>query len=233
MAAVSEHQLHRLSRFLTTSITPGLPYCLASALVITLLLPVYRFIRRDYHDFLALGPGGTPSNFAGYLKVSGLRLFILKDPLRPETPSPNVQPTNGYLVRLPVRPGPRPVVAGIAPQRQVNQIPSPELFQSLRHAIHSFADLYPQELRKGTSCFEKNGLGLFLSQTPMKSCNTTGPQYQLNNMKNIHDAVQTPGHLNRTCGDSAEICHVHATVSTVDISNQIFSCNCTSITYFT
>lgn len=218
MAAISDLQLHYFAGILSTSVSPGLPYFFFSALIVSVVLPIYRFISRDYHNFLSLGPGGTPSNFAGYLKVSGLRLFTLKDPFIPEAPTSNVQPINGYLVRLPFRPGPRPAVAGIAPQRQVNQKPSPELHQSLKNAVHSLAEAYPSELRKGTSCFEKNGLALFLSQSSTQSCETIDPLYKLKTIRHINDAIETPGHLNPTCGDSAEICHLHATVSQVVVS---------------
>lgn len=215
MAAVSDHQLHYSAGILSTSVGPGLPYFFFSALIVSVVLPIYRFVSRDYRNFLSLGPGGTPSNFAGYLKVSGLRLFTLKDPFIPEVPSSNVQPINGYLVRLPFRPGARPAVAGIAPQRQINQKPTPELCQSFKNAVLSLAEAYPSELRKGISCFEKNGLALFLSQSPAQSCETTDLNSKLEPIMHTNDAIETPGHLNPTCGDSAEICHVHAMVSQV------------------
>ena len=218
MAAISDHQLHHFAGILSTSVGPGLPYFFCSALIVSVVLPIYRFVSRDYHNFLSLGPGGTPSNFAGYLKVSGLRLFTLKDPLKPEVPSSNVQPVNGYLVRLPFRPGPRPVVAGIAPQRQINQKPCPELYRSLKNAVHSLAAAYPSELHKGTSCFEKNGLALFLSQSPAQTCETTGLNSELQPIRQTNDTIETPGQLNPTCGNSAEICHLHATVSQVVFS---------------
>lgn len=213
--SVSDHQLHYLSDILSTSVISGLPYFLVSALIVSVLVPIYRCISRDYHKFLSLGPGGTPSNFAGYLKVSGLRLFTLKDPFTPEATTSQVRPINGYLVRLPVRPGPRPAVAGIAPQRQVSQKPSPELFRSFKSVLCSLAEAYPFELRKGTSCFEKNGLALFLSQSPGHSCETRKPRYKGNLFKRTGDTIEAPGQLNRTCGDSAEICHLHAIVSAV------------------
>lgn len=217
MAAISDHQLHSFATILSTSVGPGLPYFFFSALIVSVVLPIYRFISRDYQRFLSLGPGGTPSNFAGYLKVSGLRLFTLENPFIPEAPSSNVRPINGYLLGLPFRLGPRPAVAGIAPQRQINQKPSLELSQTLRNAVHSLAESYPSELRKGTSCFEKNGLALFLSQPPAHSCDITSIKSKLASIRHQHDAIETPGQLNPTCGNSAEICHLHATVSHANI----------------
>ncbi|KAA6410579.1 MAG: hypothetical protein FRX48_06001 [Lasallia pustulata] len=37
-------------------------------LLLALAVPLILLIRRDYHAFLGLGPGGTPSTFPGYLK---------------------------------------------------------------------------------------------------------------------------------------------------------------------
>ena len=218
MAAISDYHLHYFAGILSTSIGSSLPYFFLSALIVSVVLPVYRFVSRDYQKFLSLGPGGTPSNFAGYLKVSGLRFFTIENPFIPEVPSSKVQPVNGYLVGLPFRRGPRPAVAGIAPQRQINQISSPELSQSMKDAVHSLAEAYPSELRKGTSCFEKNGLALFLSQPPARSCETTQINPQLEHTRHEHDAIETPGQLNPTCGNSAEICHLHASVSLVVVS---------------
>jgi hypothetical protein len=213
MAAIYDHQLHHFSSILSAPVTPSYQYLLYSTLIVSVLLPIYRVVRRDYHDFLSLGPGGTPSNFAGYLKVSCLRLFTLKDPLIPEFPASNIRPRNGYLLRIPFRLGPRPAVAGIAPQRQLNQKSSPELHHSFQKAILSLAEAYPSWIRTGTSCFEKNGLALFMSEPPQQAPEIKDPHYHRNPLQYTEDAVETPGHLNPTCGDTAEICHLHATVS--------------------
>lgn len=213
MAAIHDHQLHHFSSILSTSVTPSYQYLLYSTLVVSILLPIYRVVRRDYHNFLSLGPGGTPSNFAGYLKVSCLRLFTLKDPLIPEFPATNIRPRDGYLLRLPCRLGPRPAVAGIAPQRQLNQKSSPELHQSFKKAILSLAEAYPSQIRTGTSCFEKNGLALFMSEPSQQAPEIKDSHCHRNPITYTNDALETPGHLNATCGDTAEFCHLHATVS--------------------
>lgn len=212
MAAILDHQLHHLTLILSTPIPSNFSYLLCSALVISVLLPIYRFVLRDYRNFLSLGPGGTPSTFAGYLRVSFLRLFTLKDPFSPPHTTTSTLPANGYLLRLPCRPGFRPVVAGIAPHRQLNQKSSSQLHQLLRNALHSLAATYPTLLRKGNSCFEKHGLALFLS--PCSNISSTvahnpGPSH----IKSGLDPLPSLSHLNPTCADTAEICHLHATVS--------------------
>lgn len=207
MAAIPDHPLHHLTRILVPPASPNVGYLLYSALVISVLLPAYRFVARDYHDFLSLGPGGTPSTFAGYLRVSCLRLFTLKDPFTPPTATPATLPTDGYLLRLPMRRGPRPKVAGIAPHRQMNQRSTPQVHHALRDALHSFAAVYPTRLRKGTSCFEKHGLALFMASCLELEVPTVTPN--LGEM----EPFSAPIHLNPTCADTAEICHLHASVS--------------------
>ena len=169
-------------------------------ILISILLPAYRFILKDYHAFLALGPGGTPSTFAGYLRVTYLRLFTIKDPFQPPSLALPTSPQGSYLSRLPQRSGPRPVTAGIAPHRQLDQKCSPNLHQALRKAFHNLAVGYPSLLREGNSCFEKHGLALFLSPCAQS----------VSQSATAHPA---PSHLNPTCQDTGEICHLHASVS--------------------
>jgi len=148
------------------------------------LAPIPCVIYNDYSAFIALGPGGTPSTFAGYIKITYLRLFTLSDPFTPPLILGPIRPVNGYLPTastwLPQRPGPRPCVAGIAPQRQLDQKGCPIAHQTLRAALYDVAARDPSKLRTGVSCFEKKGLALF-ALNPM----------------------------NNTC--RGEICHVHHT----------------------
>lgn len=134
--------------------------------VILLTLCIY-LVHRDFCAFKALGPGGTPSNFAGYVKIKLLSIFAIANPILPvEVPS-SMQPQTGYLRHLPPRFGPRPTVEGIAPHRQTSQRPSPAAFNRLVQTVHEFADQHPASLKLGTSCLEKHGPGLFtLCPTP-------------------------------------------------------------------
>lgn len=196
MAAIADHPIHHFTRFLSVTDNSNLNYLLYSTVVLSVLFPAYRFVLRDYQKFLDLGLGGTPSTFAGYLRVSCLRLVALKNPFIPPTITPTTLPQFSYLVHLPRRSGPRPTVAGIAPQRQTNQKGPPHLHAAMSRALHNLAGTYPDLLRKGNSCFEKHGLALFLLMG--------------------QDGTPHPGfpHVNQTCADTAEICHLHATVST-------------------
>ena len=199
MAAFLDDETSNFSNILTTPASK-FGHLLYPTILISILLSAYRFILKDYHAFLALGPGGTPSTFAGYLRVTYLRLFTISDPFQPPSLAQPTCPQGSYLYRLPQRSGPRPITAGIAPHRQLDQKCGPDLHHALRRGLHTLAAGCPSLLREGNSCFEKNGLALFLS-----AC------VQANAPESISDTV--PTHLNPTCQDTGEICHLHASVS--------------------
>lgn len=202
-APAPDQTLLHLSGFFSTLLSLDLSRLLFSTLAISVVLPLCRFVHRDYSDFLALGPGGTPSNFFGYLRISYLRLFTLKDPFIPPPPTQTQRPVNGFLRELPKRPQPRPSVAGIAPHRQTNQKPPAYLYQLLRIALYSLVSANSKLLRSGNSCFEKHGLALFLCLCPQ--CPDAECHGEL-----LHSG---PTHMNRTCKDTGEICHLHPSVS--------------------
>ncbi|KAL2006062.1 hypothetical protein VTN00DRAFT_9716 [Thermoascus crustaceus] len=132
---------------------------------ILVLLPMIYFIKRirnDYHAFLALGPGGTPSTPRGYLRICVLRIFALRNPLEPPSLPPFLHPQNGILKNsLRWRSGRRPRVAGIAPQRQMTQRGDPAMYEALSASIRNLAQSHPDRLFLGTSCFEKHSTGIF------------------------------------------------------------------------
>ncbi|TVY58831.1 hypothetical protein LCER1_G001029 [Lachnellula cervina] len=138
------------------------------------LAPVPWIIHNDYQNFLSLGPGGTPATFFGYLKITYLRLFALSDPYSPATFTENIHPTTGYYQRvqswLPHRSGPRPKIAGIAPQRQLDQPGCKKIYHMLRASLENLAIQNPESLRIGTSCFEKKGLALFARDPINATC---------------------------------------------------------------
>ncbi|TKX22378.1 hypothetical protein C1H76_5486 [Elsinoe australis] len=122
-----------------------------------LLLAVIRITYLDYHAFLALGPGGTPSTIPGYLKLKLLALFRLRDPLDPPKLSTEPSQQSGYLSTrtLPHRVGPRPTVAGLAPQRQLDSFATAKSYEQTTAAIDDLARTNPR-LNISTSPFEKH-----------------------------------------------------------------------------
>ncbi len=133
-------------------------------------------IHNDYINFINLGPGGTPATFFGYLKITILRLFALSDPYKPASifQKDQIYPATGYYQQvhswLPERQGPRPKIAGIAPQRQLDQPGSCKMYHALRTSLENFAIRNPESFRIGTSCFEKKGLALFAKNPINATC---------------------------------------------------------------
>jgi hypothetical protein len=155
-------------------------------LVLFILSLAISYIHRGYKAYLALGPGGTPSTFCGFLKVSLLGLFALRHPRIPApVPSSSYYP-NGYLpfssnlpksaclpkvACLPKKLGCRPSVSGIAPHRQINHQGPPSVYKALANAIESLSQKHSSRLRLGTSCFEKHSTGLFSLEVVNRTCN--------------------------------------------------------------
>jgi hypothetical protein len=148
--------------------------------LVVIFVPLFLYVRNDFHNYINLGPGGTPATIQGYLKINWLRLWTLRDPFEPPQPDPASNPPAGVLGKnpLPLRCGPRPTVVGIAPQRQVDQQGPRECYLALRELLENHGNKHKDYIGIGTSCFEKHGLGLFA-------------RYPVNN----------------TC--MGEICHVH------------------------
>ncbi|KAK5167994.1 uncharacterized protein LTR77_006561 [Saxophila tyrrhenica] len=142
-----------------TQISPVLTFT-----ILLTFLPLSLRLYLDYLAYLALGPGGTPASLQGFLKVKLLGLFALRDPYSPRDRTQH----GGYLhigsKGLRKRRGPRPVVKGIAPQRQTTQKAPQAMFQRLASEIERMAAA-DDTLSIGTSCFEKHGTGLFLAST--------------------------------------------------------------------
>ncbi|KAI9041959.1 uncharacterized protein KD926_006296 [Aspergillus affinis] len=93
---------------------------------------------------------------------------------------------------LPYRLGPPPLVTGLAPQRQLTQRSTAQIYTHLTHKIEELVLANPQKYILGTSCFEKHSTGIFAS-----SCTTTTPSTPSVEEK----------HRRTTC--NGEICHSH------------------------
>ena len=134
-------------------------------------VPIALLIHNDYLNFLKLGPGGTPPTPSGYARLTWYLLFTLRDPFSAPPADPSQKPSAGILQQnpLPYRPGPRPSVAGLAPQRQLNQHGSLDATNRLRASIEALAARMPQKFVTATSCLEKHGFALF-SRHPLNVC---------------------------------------------------------------
>ncbi len=154
---------------------------------IATVLPLTLQLYLDYLAYLALGPGGTPASLPGFLRIKALGLFALSDPYKPRIHASTGDCGSGYLQHpLQRRAGRRPIVRGIAPQRQVNQKSdrTSDIYRRLATEIERLA-ANDKRLNIGTSCFEKHGTGLFY----------------------IPEVTTEKAHTTHKCKE--EICHLH------------------------
>ncbi|PWY73211.1 hypothetical protein BO94DRAFT_559991 [Aspergillus sclerotioniger CBS 115572] len=154
-------------------------------------------------------PRRHPSTPTGYLRICLLRLVTIRDPFHPPSIPASLIPKTGFLssksttTPLPYRPGPRPTVAGIAPQRQTTQKSSSTMYTTLCSSIQDLVSHHPQILYEGTSCFEKHSTGVFCTgPTPTLPHTQTAPTSK---EIDISSLIFTRHRL--TC--NGEVCHAH------------------------
>lgn len=167
-----------------------------------LAAPLLLLARNDYQNFLRLGPGGTPPTPAGYARLAWFRLFIIRDPFSPPQPRKGgigaPRPAHGILPSqdLPYRPGPRPTVAGLAPQRQLDQHGGAAAFAALKGVLATLAARQPGRFGTATSCLEKHGFALF-ARHPVNVCGN-------GEVCHIHNSDRSM-HMNLHPDDIAEV----------------------------
>lgn len=235
----------RLNHFAASGSASGgalLSYLMYSSLLIPIILPIYHVVSKDYHAFLALGPGGSPSTFRGYLWVTFLRfVFARSDIYVAPQLKPYEHPAQGFLVDLPWRIGERPRVAGIAPHRQTTQKGGPEMLAALTAAVHKIKAANSLLLATGISCFEQHNLALFFSPHPAQVQTSPTTFVELPAPSTVNPRLvkmSTIGRLNSTrpacehptkasvpeeldidpCDHPAEIVHLHSTESSMHLT---------------
>ena len=187
--------------------------------------PALSYVYRDYMAFLALGPGGTPSTFNGYLWVTFLKLVYARaDPLEPPTFKPYEQPGRHYLHHLPLRAGERPKVQGIAPQRQVTQKGSDKICKALSNAMANLYATNSHLLNHAKSYFEKHNLALFFApRIAQHSCRTKRSLVGQRLVKvpvipKAKSYLDRPDPLHAIWGKPAEIMHMHKIDSSMHLT---------------
>ncbi|EXJ73002.1 uncharacterized protein A1O5_04151 [Cladophialophora psammophila CBS 110553] len=118
---------------------------------------------QDYRFFKSLGPGGPSYDIFGWFKVHILvRPFTLA---ARDTTWTGDYPDHGAhreIMALPDRKGGRPVILGIAPQRQFSQCPEKEMNARVLALFSSFVQSNPNLLQQRISVVEKHHYALFV-----------------------------------------------------------------------
>lgn len=152
-----------------------------------LAVPILLLVWNDYQNFLRLGPGGTPPTLSGYARLAWFRLFVLRDPFSAPSPNAVSRPAAGVLApqNLPYRPGPRPTVAGLAPQRQLDQHGSTAAFAALKGVMSRLSAAQAARFGIATSCIEKHGFALF-ARHPVNVCGNGEVCHLHNSDRSMH-----------------------------------------------
>ena len=122
------------------------------------------WVYRDYHAWLALGPGGLPYNFRGWLMTTWMRTQT-RDPLdTARFASAAGGPGDRKLPDdLPSRAGPRPTI-GVhpVPHRQLDQLPGAGMNRKIALIFDAQVSRRSDLLRYELSFFEKRNQAVFL-----------------------------------------------------------------------
>ena len=119
---------------------------------------------RDYRKWRALGPGGLPDNFRGWMTTTWMRTRK-RDPIDTGRFS-KLMATFGdrsFLDGLPMREGVRPAMAVYpVPHRQLDQIPSSEMKRKLEEIFNDLVSRRSDLVQYQLSFFEKRHQAVFL-----------------------------------------------------------------------
>ncbi len=122
------------------------------------------WVCHDYRKWLALGPGGLPYNFRGWMTTTWMRLRKC-DPLDAScfVASPGEV---ACLSQLPLRVGTRPLV-GVhpVPHRQLNQLPDEAMKRDIETLFDACVERHSSVVKYQLSHFEKRHPAVTLRET--------------------------------------------------------------------
>jgi hypothetical protein len=162
-------QLTSVTQFLHELTPQNQRIAIAAVLGAALGIPVFRIAARDYHGYLALGPGGLPHNVVGWIGqmlLKPLRVEPFGTSCYDETAFEKAGP-NGHVAFLsekdvPVRQAPRPAIGSWAvPSRQVSDLADESIIERYQEFLRSLAAESPSKLKIATSIVERRGPALF------------------------------------------------------------------------
>ncbi|MDX2033463.1 MAG: DUF5519 family protein [Blastocatellia bacterium] len=132
------------------------------------------WVWRDYHSWLALGPGGVPYNLRGWAQVTWMRLWK-KDPLDPRSFSDRIGRDGDIAVlsNLPPRAGARPTIdPHPVPHRQKDQFGDEHTRKNLTELFDAMIAGHSQLLHYRKSVFELRNDAIFLREPDKGAPNT-------------------------------------------------------------
>ncbi|KAK7883604.1 hypothetical protein LTR67_011014 [Exophiala xenobiotica] len=146
-----------------TSSSLSLPSILVVLGLILSFISLTYWCIQDYRLYKSLGPGGPPYNAYGWFLTSFIvRPFTLA---AKDTLWTGDYPDDGAhkeILALPNRRDTRPVILGIAPQRQFSQNPEPGMNVRVTSLFTSVVMRNPRLLQQKLSSLEKHNIAIFV-----------------------------------------------------------------------
>ncbi|KAJ9496260.1 hypothetical protein H2202_008218 [Exophiala xenobiotica] len=146
-----------------TSSSLSLPSILVVLGLILSFINLTYWCIQDYRLYKSLGPGGPPYNAYGWFLTSFIvRPFTLA---AKDTLWTGDYPNDGAhkeILALPNRRDTRPVILGIAPQRQFSQNPEPGMNVRVTSLFTSVVMRNPRLLQQKLSSLEKHNIAIFV-----------------------------------------------------------------------
>ncbi|KIX02063.1 uncharacterized protein Z518_08002 [Rhinocladiella mackenziei CBS 650.93] len=174
----------------------SLPSILFFISLTVFLVGLVHWCIQDYRLFKALGPGGPPYNVFGWIKVSIIiRPFTLADHETTRTEDYPDAGAHEEILALPERKGERPVIVGIAPQRQFSQCPGPEMNTRVLSLFSSAVTNNPKLLQKRVSGVEKHHSALFVHPSLLSKPENLSDTARISNGELGHIHGDTSLHL--------------------------------------
>ncbi|KIW85386.1 hypothetical protein Z517_00776 [Fonsecaea pedrosoi CBS 271.37] len=142
----------------------------------TLALSALVWCIRDYHAFLALGPGGVPYNVKGWAFVTMIRIFALSKRGATQVSDYPADGAHEDIKNLPLRKGDRAAVGGIIPHRQLSQHSPDEMKPYITNMFKNVVVQNSELLEERLSIYEKHNPAIFIREDILASEDPSAPK---------------------------------------------------------
>ncbi|KAJ0158676.1 hypothetical protein CTA2_11089 [Colletotrichum tanaceti] len=158
------------SQTLSLALEPLLRRPVLTTLLTSLSACVLAWAVRDYRAYIALGPGGVPHNFVGWLLVTlAIRPFALSQAAATWTGDFPAEGAHEDVEQVPRRRGDRAELGGIVPHRQLSQHAPERMREYIRNLFANAVTQNPTLLESKRSLYERNNSALFVSAPVLAS----------------------------------------------------------------
>ncbi|TDZ18978.1 hypothetical protein Cob_v008128 [Colletotrichum orbiculare MAFF 240422] len=158
------------SQNLQSALAPLTRRPIQTSLAAILTTTVLTWSYLDYRAYIALGPGGVPHNWFGWLAVTlFIRPFALSKSSATYTGDYPSEGGHEEMKNLPERKGERAEIGGIVPHRQLSQHAPEHMRESIQNLFANIVTANPATLESKRSLYERHNPALFVSPSLLSS----------------------------------------------------------------